>query len=148
MSRTLLRRLRNILLFDIRNFSNSWGYLDVGSVYYFLDGKKVSKNTFLNCGETISSRDVENGNLLISKERQFFCATLISHRKIGNSGDKLLMEFVTSGNRKFYYQGQGELTHLISDYFGDTTSPFCGRSLRSKKEKQCPTCSKYFKLPR
>jgi len=92
-----------------------------GSVYYFIDGKKVTKKKFLNAGNVTSTKNVENGDLFVSEDRKFVSATLISHRKVGRSGKQLLMEFITNDNCRFYYQGLGELTGLVSDDFGETT---------------------------
>ena len=90
-----------------------------GSSYYFLNGKKVSRKRYLLGQEMQPAIEVDG--FLISEDRIFVRARLISFEKASKTGNTLLMEFVTDKDQKFYYRGQGELTELVSDDYEDIT---------------------------
>ncbi|WP_445360044.1 hypothetical protein ACJJIL_14700 [Microbulbifer sp. EKSA005] len=98
---------------------------DEGSFnYYYLNGDAVCKKAF--DGKVVpklSPEDIEiNKRLFLPEGRVKVTATLEAYEEIsGGKGKKLLMEFLTSRNEKFYYQGEGELTDLVSEDYESLT---------------------------
>lgn len=96
-------------------------YDEGGEALYFLEGKKVSRKKYNNNGTSNKELSIDNSGLFLSEDRVFVRATLISHKNLESSGKKKLMKFVTDKKQTFYYKGQGELTEVASDDWGNLT---------------------------
>ena len=98
---------------------------DEGSLnHYFLNGESVCKNAYEGKEvKKLSPEDIEiNKKLFLPEGRVKVRATLESYEDISKGkGNKLLMEFLTSRNNKFYYSGGGELTELVSEDYDSLT---------------------------